>query len=59
MFELETEHAASEGYYSEEKRRETMLEKIYSYSFNDSLTGCVEQVKQLEKYTKIVVGEQG
>ncbi|KAI0467529.1 hypothetical protein F4859DRAFT_493628 [Xylaria cf. heliscus] len=59
MFELERKHATKEKYSAEGKRRETRLGQIYSYSFNDSLTGCVEQVKQLEQYTKIIVGEQG
>ncbi|KAJ8130526.1 hypothetical protein O1611_g3102 [Lasiodiplodia mahajangana] len=59
MFELESEHAAGEIGPSKEKQRDTMLEQTYNYSFNNSLTGCVEQVKQLEKYTKIIVGEQG
>ncbi|KAI1175218.1 hypothetical protein F4777DRAFT_340427 [Nemania sp. FL0916] len=57
MHQLEKEHAVS-GRYNEEKRRESILEQISSYSYNDSLTGCVEQLKQLEKYTKIIVGEQ-
>lgn len=59
MFELETEHATSERYNSKERRQDIMLRQIYSYSYNDGLTGCVEQVKQLEKYTRMVVGEQG
>ncbi|KAI0453761.1 hypothetical protein F5B21DRAFT_478473 [Xylaria acuta] len=59
MLELERKHAGKEKYSTEGKRREIRLGQIYSYSFNDSLTGCVEQVKQLEKYTKIIVGEQG
>ncbi|KAI1124754.1 hypothetical protein F5Y10DRAFT_248831 [Nemania abortiva] len=59
MLELEMEHTASDEDGSKEKKREILLEQTYSYSFNDSLTGCVEQVKQLEKYTKIIVGEQG
>lgn len=33
--------------------------QIYSYSYNESLTGCVEQLTELEKYTKVIVGEQG
>ncbi|KAI1118631.1 hypothetical protein F5Y14DRAFT_399221 [Nemania sp. NC0429] len=59
MFELEKEHAASENYNDQEERRDTMLKQIYNYSYNDGLTGCVEQARQLEKYTKIIVGEQG
>ncbi|KAI1748570.1 hypothetical protein F4782DRAFT_516558 [Xylaria castorea] len=59
MFLLEKRHAAKEKHSTEGKRRDIRLGQIYSYSFNNSLTGCVEQVKQLEKYTKIIVGEQG
>ncbi|KAI0534119.1 hypothetical protein GGR58DRAFT_484026 [Xylaria digitata] len=59
VFELEREYAASVKHTSEEQQRELRLGQIYSYSYNDSLTGCVTQVKQLEKYTKIIVGEQG
>lgn len=32
---------------------------IYSYSYNESLTGCVAQLEELEKLTKLIVGEQG
>lgn len=32
---------------------------MYRYSFNASLTGCVAQIEELEKYTKLIVGEQG
>lgn len=32
---------------------------IYSYSYNESLTGCVAQLEELEKFTKFIVGEQG
>jgi len=31
---------------------------IYSYSYRESLTGCVAQLDELEKYTKLIVGEQ-
>ncbi|KND88140.1 Protein BRE4 [Tolypocladium ophioglossoides CBS 100239] len=31
---------------------------IYSYSYNESLTGCVAQLEKLERYTKLIVGEQ-
>ncbi|CAD6446655.1 4e649bb4-d863-4f17-9e8d-6e258a16a71e [Sclerotinia trifoliorum] len=33
--------------------------QIYSYSYSQSLTGCVTQLEQLCKYTKEIVGEQG
>ncbi|KAH0526590.1 hypothetical protein TsFJ059_009891 [Trichoderma semiorbis] len=32
---------------------------IYSYSYNESLTGCVAQLEELERFTKFIVGEQG
>ncbi|KAK5633339.1 hypothetical protein RRF57_009053 [Xylaria bambusicola] len=59
VFEFEKEYAARAKHSSKEQQRELRLGQIYSYSYNDSLTGCVEQVKQLEKYTKMIVGEQG
>ncbi|ESZ91243.1 hypothetical protein SBOR_8365 [Sclerotinia borealis F-4128] len=33
--------------------------QIYSYSYSQSLTGCVAQLEQLCRYTKAIVGEQG
>jgi hypothetical protein len=33
--------------------------QIYSYSYSESLTGCVKQLEQLQKFTKEIVGEQG
>ncbi|KAA8566968.1 hypothetical protein EYC84_010064 [Monilinia fructicola] len=33
--------------------------QIYSYSYSQSLTGCVAQLEKLCKYTKAIVGEQG
>lgn len=33
--------------------------QIYSYSYSQSLTGCVTQLEALTKYTKEIVGEQG
>jgi hypothetical protein len=32
---------------------------VYSFSYNESLTGCVAQLEELERYTKLIVGEQG
>ncbi|KAI1427859.1 hypothetical protein F5Y12DRAFT_122937 [Xylaria sp. FL1777] len=58
VFKLEREHAISARHSNKQQQRELRLGQIYSYSYNDSLTGCVEQVNQLEKYTKLIVGEQ-
>jgi hypothetical protein len=33
--------------------------QIYSYAYNQSLTGCVKQLEQLQIYVKEIVGEQG
>lgn len=33
--------------------------EIYSYAYRESLTGCVAQLEELEKYTKLIFGEQG
>lgn len=57
MLELEL---ARKGKGSAAKKPETSKwMHIYSYSYNESLTGCVEQLNELEKYTKVIVGEQG
>lgn len=32
---------------------------IYRFSYNQSLTGCIVQLEEMEKYTKLIVGEQG
>ncbi|KAH8193710.1 hypothetical protein TruAng_012126 [Truncatella angustata] len=56
---LEAELAASGKYSAIVKTEAEKWAQIYSYSYNESLTGCVEQLKELEKYTKVIVGEQG
>jgi hypothetical protein len=33
--------------------------QVYSYSFNESLAGCAEELERMEQYTKLIVGEQG
>ncbi|KAM0331666.1 hypothetical protein ACHAQA_003345 [Verticillium albo-atrum] len=33
--------------------------QVYGYAFNESLTGCVAQLEEVERYTKLIVGEQG
>jgi len=51
------------GDYEEEEEEEAKpgrrWAQIYSYSYSQSLTGCVLQLEQLQKYTKEIVGEQG
>lgn len=42
-----------------ERTEKKKWSQIYSYSYNESLTGCVEQLGELERYTKAVVGELG
>ncbi|KAL2755935.1 hypothetical protein ACRALDRAFT_2105296 [Sodiomyces alcalophilus JCM 7366] len=32
---------------------------IYAHAFNQSLTGCVAQLGEMERYMKLIVGEQG
>ena len=44
---------------SKSAKRQKKWSDIYSYSYNESLTGCVAQLEELEKYTKLIVGEQG
>lgn len=43
--------------YRELERQKTWSD-IYSYSYNESLTGCVAQLEDLEKFTKVIVGEK-
>ncbi|KAI1410469.1 hypothetical protein F5Y13DRAFT_181393 [Hypoxylon sp. FL1857] len=59
MRALETELAASGRLSADEKSEGRKWAQIYSHSYNESLTGCVEQLEELEKYTKLIVGEQG
>ncbi|KAH8666333.1 hypothetical protein BX600DRAFT_397143 [Xylariales sp. PMI_506] len=56
---LEAEITNSNDFSSRVKTEGEQWAQIYSYSYNESLTGCVEQVEALEKYTKIIVGVQG
>lgn len=64
MAEVEDEMAAS-GHYERRKpslfvsRGEEKWNQVYSYAFSESLTGCVAQLEELERYTKLIVGEQG
>jgi hypothetical protein len=57
--ELEAQLAADGKLSASEKDEGKKWSQIYSYSYNESLTGCVEQLGELEKYTKAIVGEQG
>ena len=57
--ELEVELAASKVLTATEKTENKKWSQIYSYSYNESLTGCVEQLVELERYAKAVVGELG
>ncbi|EXA00458.1 hypothetical protein FOWG_00678 [Fusarium oxysporum f. sp. lycopersici MN25] len=45
----------TEGY---ELERQKTWSDIYSYSYNASLTGCVAQLEELERFTKLIVGEK-
>lgn len=57
--ELEAELAYGHKYSKTEKTEAEKWAQIYSYMYNESLTGCVEQLNELEKFTKVIVGEQG
>ncbi|CAG9943888.1 unnamed protein product [Clonostachys rosea f. rosea IK726] len=37
----------------------TRWSDIHSFSFNESLTGCIAQLEELEELAKLIVGEQG
>ena len=43
----------------ETEESERKWSRIYAYSYSQSLTGCVRQLEQLQKYTKEICGEQG
>lgn len=47
---------AESAEYCELERQKTWSD-IYSYSYHESLTGCVTQLEELEKFTKLIVGE--
>ncbi|KAI1441135.1 hypothetical protein F5Y02DRAFT_411002 [Annulohypoxylon stygium] len=59
MRALEAELTMSGKLSAGERSEGRKWAQIYSYSYNESLTGCVEQLEELEKYTKAIVGEQG
>jgi hypothetical protein len=60
MAEIEAEQAQNrEASKVDSEREGRKWSQIYSYSYSQSLTGCVKQLEQLQKYTKEIVGEQG
>ncbi|KAF4978775.1 hypothetical protein FZEAL_4889 [Fusarium zealandicum] len=54
--EVAREMAESDEYCELDRQR--TWSDIYSYSYNESLTGCVAQLEELEKFTKLIVGEK-
>jgi hypothetical protein len=60
MTEIEAEQARNKDVSKVDSVKESRKwAQIYSYSYSQSLTGCVKQLEQLQKYTKEIVGEQG
>lgn len=59
MIELEEEYELGKGQGMDHGKERKKWVQIYSYSYNESLTGCVAQLEELERYTKAIVGEQG
>lgn len=60
MASLEAWHASHPDMHKLDSERENRKwSQIYSYSYSESLTGCVTQLEELQKYTKEIVGEQG
>jgi hypothetical protein len=59
MIELEEEYELGKGQGMDRGKERKKWVQIYSYSYNESLTGCVAQLEELERYTKAIVGEQG
>jgi len=58
MADIEAEQAEHKHSDAVEKQSRRWAQ-IYSYSYSQSLTGCVKQLEQLQKYTREIVGEQG
>jgi hypothetical protein len=60
MAEIEAEQARNRDISKVASAKESKKwAQIYSYSYSQSLTGCVKQLEQLQKYTTEIVGEQG
>jgi hypothetical protein len=59
ILEVELSRSSKHSASTTEKPESEKWRHIYSYTYNESLTGCVEQLSELEKYTKVIVGEQG
>jgi hypothetical protein len=61
MAEIEAQQSQEHAKPSHEtqEKQNRRWQQIYSYSYSQSLTGCVQQLEQLQKYTKEIVGEQG
>jgi hypothetical protein len=59
MVEMEAEYEEDEYKLDPQKTEQRKWVQIYQYSYNESLTGCVAQLEELERYTKLIVGEHG
>jgi hypothetical protein len=59
MIELENEYETDRNREVRQLGERKKWVQVYSYSYNESLTGCVAQLEELERYTKLIVGEQG
>ncbi|KAL1837750.1 hypothetical protein VTK73DRAFT_4570 [Phialemonium thermophilum] len=57
MLELEAEYRDQTASGPEGERRRWV--QVYGFSYNESLTACVAELEQLERFTKLIVGEQG
>ena len=59
MAELEAEYDEAEYKLTPQQTEQLKWVQIYQYSYNESLTGCVAQLEELQRYTKLIVGEHG
>jgi hypothetical protein len=59
MSELEAEYEEDRNKDNPRMGERRKWVQIYQYSYNESLTGCVVQLEELERYTKLIVGEHG
>jgi hypothetical protein len=61
MAEVEIEHASARGNVTPVPKKGVgrKFAEVYQFAYSQALTQCVEQLEQLQKYTKAVCGEVG
>lgn len=61
MAEVEIEHAQARSQQSlvPKKGVGRKFAEVYQFAYSQALTACVEQLEQLQRYTKAICGEVG